>query len=106
MSFRRYEFDRDASSYYDASYEPDPDAEYVHQNDIPDLDDIKKAFRDIVHKLYSKDELDIAKLDDVINFIADELDIKIPDGNPQIQRIQSNKYLFNLALSCVDRKAI
>lgn len=57
--------------------------EYIEKNQL-DLEECKRALEDIVELLYTRDNLDLSKLDDCIYYLASELDVKIPDGEPLI----------------------
>lgn len=67
------------------------------------LNGYAEALRDIVKALYGKETLDIAKLDDDINWLASELDVDMPHGQPTIQRKKEIPYLFDLAVATLDQ---
>ncbi len=79
--------------------------DYIHVNEIPVLDDMAGALSDIVKALYSKDQLDIAKLDDNINWLASELGVKMPLSQPKIQRAKETPYLFDMAVATLKESA-
>lgn len=100
MSYENY-----TESINDTRYIHNQLEDYVHINEIPVLDDMAEALRDIVKSLYSKDELDIAKLDDNISWLASELGVEMPIGQPKVQRIKERPYLFDLAASTLEEIA-
>lgn len=65
-------------------YEEEADNEYIYREDLPDLDECKRALEDIVELLYNKDMLDVATLDDRLHFLSTEFGIKIPDDQPHV----------------------
>lgn len=83
--------------WYEKSYERDPDAEYISVTQSG-LNDIKQSFSKVVNMLYGKDQLNLIKLDENLNWIALELGMKLPANNPNIQRTREESNLFSFAV--------
>lgn len=64
---------------------------YVHEDNLPDLDECRNALSDIIHMLYKGGELDCSTLDDRIGYMAVEFGVKMPDDDPTVVRRASKE---------------
>ncbi len=109
MSYNYDYYDQIRQEIYEDARRDEEDESYLYipavvqmSNENKDLErcleDIKGSLKEVVHMLYSQDNLDIAKLDDVISSIAYELDIRIPDETLSIERKKDRPSLFYMSL--------
>lgn len=64
---------------------------YVHEDDLPDLDECRNAVVDMIAMIYGSEELECSKLDDRIGFLAVEFGLKMPEHNPNVMRPPTEK---------------
>lgn len=78
-------YDAWRTGYDELGYDPRED-DYIKITDVPDLKGIREYFAEIVKQLYTESNLDIGRLDDRLFWIAQELGLDVPDGQPTILR--------------------
>lgn len=66
--------------------------------EIPHYKDVKESFSEIVKLLYTKEALDTAKLDDMLSYLAEELDVKKPSDTLCIERKRESPNTFYVSL--------
>jgi len=92
------DYDSWKTGWYDAAYERDPDAEYTSPNKVNnDIKYFKEALQVIVNQVYGDCKLDIARLDDDIHWLASEFGVKVPDGQPNVERKRQLSFYVSMA---------
>lgn len=81
-------YDEWRTGWTDLGYDVRED-QYTRIKDMPDMEAIKKSFYQIVKALYTDGMLDVARLDDNIFQMGEQLGIQIPDDQPKIARFKS-----------------
>lgn len=85
-SWRRGEFLDDYNQY---AREKDPDEEYLDSGkDGIKIKSLVHDFEEIIDFLYSKDPIDLGRLDDRLGNIAEALGLSVPTSLPNIERLK------------------
>lgn len=66
--------------------------------EVPHYKDVRENFQEIVKLLYTQGTLDMDKLDDMISYLAEELDIKKPSDTLYIERKRDSQNTFYMSL--------
>ena len=67
-------------------YEPETPADYgwVHEDDLPDMDHCKDMLQGIIDAIYKTG--DIAKLEDCLDELTHQFEMKIPESDPVLEK--------------------
>jgi len=72
--------------YYGDDVEPGYADDYTHNDQIPDLSECALALKEVLQSIYGDIDIDVKSLNAQLHFLADELNVDIPEGIPTVQR--------------------